>query len=395
MATAEEAAAVAAAAEADAAMIPGTPPPPHPHPPRLPGSPTQNAGVGSFSATGAGQGPAPSMPELLQYLKMMVDLMAHDKKQSDKSQLASCKMDEKYFRNVGKFSNLKSGWKEWRRHFLNAVRECDVGWADMVQGLEKRVDPIDHILDYDPTQCQLSTNMYNRLIAVTTGLALQIVESVPHHNGGEAWRLLAKQFDSKTDARLTSLIMSIIGHKIKAKDVQAGLITWEAQLLQLERDHNETLSEKIKRAFLMNVLPSAMQSKVMEHLDRLKSYKEVREKVISFCSSVEDTDIGVLEEPSPAQDQWEGWWLDENNGWRAPEPAEEMPFDIQGLADMTFRTCGGKGHMARDCPTPSKPKGGGKGGKAGGKGGKAGGPKGGKALGKRDGTERASVVHHL
>ena len=37
--------------------------------------------------------------------------------------------------------------------------------------------------------------------------------------------------------------------------------------------------------------------------------------------------------------------------------------------------------MARNCPTPSNPKGGGKGGKAGGKGGKAGG-KGGKALGK-------------
>ena len=95
MATAEEAAAVAAAAEADAAMIPGTPPPPHP--PRHPASPMQNPGIGSFSATGAGQGPAPSMPELLQYLKMTVDLMAHDKKQPDKSQLASCKMDEKFF----------------------------------------------------------------------------------------------------------------------------------------------------------------------------------------------------------------------------------------------------------------------------------------------------------
>ena len=91
--------------------------------------------------------------------------------------------------------------------------------------------------------------------------------------------------------------------------------------------------------------------------------------MISLCSTVEDTDIGVLEEPPPTQDQWEGWWLDENNGWHEPEPAEEMSFDIQGLADMKWHTCGGIGHMARDCPTPSKPKGGGKGGKAGGKGG--------------------------
>ena len=87
----------------------------------------------------------------------------------------------------------------------------------------------------------------------------------------------------------------------------------------------------------------------MEHLDRLKTYKEVRDKVVSLCSTVEDTDIGVLEEPSPTPDQWEGWWMDENNGWREPEPAEEMSLGIQGLADMKCHTCGGMGHMARDC----------------------------------------------
>ena len=58
-----------------------------------------------------------------------------------------------------------------------------------------------------------------------------------------------------------------------------------------------------------------------------------------------------------------------------------MALDIQGLADMKCHVCGGMGHLARNCPTPSNPKGGGKGGKSGGKGGKASG-KGGKATGK-------------
>ena len=323
----------------------------------------------------------PSITELMNKMIQMMAMMQSDKK-PEKDHLANCKMDEKYFRNIAKFSNQKSAWKEWRRHFLNSVRECDVGWADLVEGLENRVDPIDHLHDYDPTQCQLSTNMYNRLIAVTTGVAFQIVDGVPHHNGGEAWRLLAKQFDPKTDARLTNLVMSIIGHKIKGKDVQAGLITWEAQLLQLERDHAETLSEKIKRAFLMNVLPNALQGRVMEHLDRLKTYKEVREKVVSLCSNLEDTDIGVLEDPPLAggydstgdgenHDDWEGWWMDDNDGWHAPEPE----VDIQGLAGMKCYNCGGVGHAARNCPSPPHP---GKGGKAPGKGGKAQG-KGGKA----------------
>ena len=141
----------------------------------------------------------------------------------------------------------------------------------MVEASEHLEEPIDHIQAYTLKQNQLSTNMYNRLIGLTTGTAFQIVESVPCHNGGEAWRLLSLQFDPKTDARLTNLVLSVIGHKIKGKDVQAGLILWEAQLLQLERDHQEVLSPKIKRAFLMNVLPASIQSRIMEHLDRLKT----------------------------------------------------------------------------------------------------------------------------
>ena len=137
-------------------------------------------------------------------LNAVMEMMVHDRKNqttSDRNHLANCKLDEKYFRNVGKFNNTRSGWKEWRRQFLNAVRECDVDWAVMVETLEKLDDPIDHIHVYTPTQCQLSTNLYNRLISYTTGTAFQIVESVQNHNGGEAWRLLSKQFDPKTDAR--------------------------------------------------------------------------------------------------------------------------------------------------------------------------------------------------
>ena len=85
--------------------------------------------------------------------------------------------------------------------------------------------------------------------------------------------------------------------------------------MQLERDHQEALSPKIKRAFLMNVLPTTIQSRIMEHLDRLMTYKEVREKVVSLCHNIEDTDIGILDDlnHSPtgslsAAGEWEGWW---------------------------------------------------------------------------------------
>ena len=233
----QAAAARATAAEADAARVPGTPPPTQP--PQMPGT-------GGYDATGAAN--VPSIHELMGLMVKMLATMQNDKK-PEREHLANCRLDEKYFRSVGKFDNNRSSWKEWRSHFLNAIRECDVGFTTVVEVNETSEEPID-IVPLNPTETQLATNMYNRLTACTSGLAFQIVESVPDYNGLEAWRLLAKQFDPKTDARLTNLVMSIIGHKIKGKNVQAGLIAWEGWLLQLQRDHHEDLSEKIKRAFL-------------------------------------------------------------------------------------------------------------------------------------------------
>ena len=75
-----------------------------------------------------------------------------------------------------------------------AAWECDADFADFVWTFESWTDPVDHILNYNPIQNQLATNMFNRLIPLTTGTALQIVESVPHSNGIEAWTVLGSLF---------------------------------------------------------------------------------------------------------------------------------------------------------------------------------------------------------
>ena len=174
----------------------------------LPGTTGQPSSSGIQVPPTALEAPLAQMASILQ-------VIADDKKRSA-HWMASGKLDENYFRSIVKFDNTKSSWKEWRRHFLNAVRDCDDSFSDLIEGLEKSPTPIDNLSSYsNATQVQQSTNLYNRLIGCTTGIAFQIVESVPLHNGGEAWRLLNNWFDPKTDARLTSLVLGIIGYKIK------------------------------------------------------------------------------------------------------------------------------------------------------------------------------------
>ena len=165
------------------------------------------------------------MAYLTQQSQMMANMMQMwqlDRPQT-KDRLANVRLDEVNFRSVGKFNNRRDGWKEWKLHFMAAVRECDTSFADYVWGHEKLEEEV-NIMTMDPTQTQLATNLHNRLISCTTGSAFQIVENTADNNGVEAWRQLNHRFDPKTDARLTSLVLTIVGLKIKGKDVQAGLV---------------------------------------------------------------------------------------------------------------------------------------------------------------------------
>ena len=115
---------------------------------------------------------------------------------------------------------------------------------------------------------------------------------------------------------------------------------------------------------------------MFEHLDRLGTYAQVREKVISLVQisrGAEAKDCSNLESCG----QWEEqqWW---DNGEEEQWPQEDgEDADIGAIsADTICHNCGGKGHFARTCSTPSTRDGKGKGGKAikgSGKGGKKGG----------------------
>ena len=187
------------------------------------------------------------------------------------------KLDIRNFSRIKTFTNKHDAWREWKNQFIYVIYECDNHFGDYLSGLEKKETPVDAVEDLNLTQAQLSATLFNRLQSVTTGTANAMVMSAKG-NGCEAWRLLNKAFDPQTDQRLTKAIMDVVNYKIKGKDIQGGIIEWEQLVSSLTTDHQVKLDAKLLRAFLMNILPEWMGDKVMEHLDRLLTYNEVREK---------------------------------------------------------------------------------------------------------------------
>ena len=94
--------------------------------------------------------------------------------------------------------------------------------------------------------------------------------------------------------------MDVVNYKIKGKDIQGGIIEWEQLANSLMTDHQIKLDTKLLRAFLMNIFPKWMGDKVMEHLDRLLTYQEVREKAIAL-SQMHGSDLPVHQLETPLQ----------------------------------------------------------------------------------------------
>jgi len=145
-------------------------------------------------------------------------------------------------------------------------------------------------------------------------------------------------------------------------------------------------------------MPVGIQDQVFQQMSKEASYSEIKILIKRFAARKMESsgptpmDVGNLQTPGgPWSGEPSGPWsgeqcqscgiegcppqcqgYDEEYGWQEEATLQEdhsNPFHgINGIQDATCYSCGGKGHIAPDCP--SKGKGKGKNGKGKGKGGK-------------------------
>ena len=76
----------------------------------------------------------------------------------------------------------------------------------------------------------------------------------------ESWRLLAQKYNPRTHARCVQMLRKIGTFTIsKMEDVLSGTVRWEGMVAVLARDHKEVLSDKIRIALLISILPNGLQ----------------------------------------------------------------------------------------------------------------------------------------
>ena len=275
-------------------------------------------------------------------------------------------INEKYYKRVESFSG-EQVWRDWAFQFKSATKTANEAAYRLIETAEKEEKEIDDVLSLSEAERSLSAGISNILGTLVKGEHLQMLHT-SGYSGLEVWRKLSKRYSPTTSMRSMQLMMAAInpGKAKGLEEVATHIDRWEAKVLALSRDFNELLSEKMRAAILISMLPPDLQQALIQQADKI-DYKNTSDRVATIVEAklaLKNPDTMECDAVHRSNGHTEAW---------EEEGSEACDVDaVNSKGGLFCYRCGGQGHIAAKCATPAPAKGkgkdGGKGGKAGGKG---------------------------
>jgi hypothetical protein len=144
------------------------------------------------------------------------------------------------------------------------------------------------------------------------------------------------------------------GKAKRTEDISGFIDKWETKVLALSRDFKETLSEKMRAAILISMLPPELQNTLVQQADKITDYKTTKDKIIGIVEAklaLKDPDSMDVDAVRPPEEQTPYPYVQEH------DHCEHLDIDAMGKGGFQCYRCGGQGHVANKCATPSKGKG--------------------------------------
>ena len=157
-------------------------------------------------------------------------------------------------------------WREWYFNFSVITKTCSARVAEILNDVENASGEVTVLAimervaeklwtegDYE----KFSAELFSLLCQLTKGEANVTVRTASDQCGFVAWHLLCSHHNPRTPARFLMALQAVIS-PAQVKDVRVlgkAVEEWEIKCAALAQDHKEGLTERVKVAVLINMVP--------------------------------------------------------------------------------------------------------------------------------------------
>jgi hypothetical protein len=258
------------------------------------------------------------------------------------------KLDFRKFTRIDKWDGSSITWKSWAWQIKMAIRSCCPKLGEAMDLAERTKDDVevDGGMDLEDrlegsSLLKRAHELYEVLALSCTGEALLIMQGVRDMDGVSAWQKLHKKYNAKTVARTMMQMMQVMSPpKVKEqKALVSAIEKWEAKVKDMEQEYGDEIifTNIAKMSIFTSMCPDGIQDIILQQVEAMKTYRELRDKVVSITSNR----VAMADGPVPME--------------IGNVENEEEEQDVAAVGrNIQCHTCSGWGHMSRECPSKAE-----------------------------------------
>ena len=265
--------------------------------------------------------------------------------------------NDRAFQNPDKFSGQKKDWTEWIFWFRPTLAKASRTADRLLEGIlanPNREVTMDQVEEHSDEAAELAVYLYQTLCQLCKGEARPYLENTRNKNGFEAFRRLS-QYYQPSNHHTGIAILNAAQRPTRVTNIAKlpeAIERWERDVRRAKDEFNEPMTDFAKVGALMQLCPKDAEIYLTMHQTEIPTYPLAKARLLNWIQAREGVgalpmDIGRL-------------------------GVEGAGVDEEQIGAITWETickrCGGRGHFARECPTPQHlvpgAKGKGKGGKS-------------------------------